>query len=194
MPIQEIMKLRFYTDEKKLSLLLAIHCAPILFGIKASNIVMVTKQECLLIEDLLQGTAISHCFMKTKTDTGILYLYREQEMIHYLCSEDVQLFLEGYGYETKSLQMMLDHLSKRIELYNNDATSFPHEIGVFLEYPLMDVKGFLEHNGANYICSGYWKVYADVQDTLQKFKEYDLVRELAIWSVVSGKKIREIAV
>lgn len=195
MPIQEIMKLRTSTDEEtKMSLLLAIHCAPILLGIKAANIMTVTGREFFRIGDLLQGTDISYCFLKTKGDKGILYLYREREIMKYLHSEDVQSFLKGYGYETEDFNEMLERLSNRIGFYSNGETTFPHEIGIFLEYPLMDVKGFLENEGENFIYSGYWKVYTDVHNTLRKFREYDLVREFAIQAVVSGKKIREIAV
>lgn len=195
MPIQEIMKLRTSTDEEtKMSLLLAIHCAPILLGIKAANIMTVTGREFFRIGDLLQGTDISYCFLKTKGDKGILYLYREREIMKYLHSEDIQSFLKGYGYETENFAEMLERLSNRIGFYSNGEAAFPHEIGIFLEYPLMDVKGFLENDGENFIYSGYWKVYHDVHNTLRKFREYDLVRELAIQAVASGKKIREIAV
>ncbi len=195
MPIQEIMKLQAITDaELRLSLLLAIHCAPTLFGIKAANIVTVTEREFFCIEDLLQGTDISYCFLKTKGDKGILYLYREWKIMKYLYSENIQSFLKGYGYKTEELQEMLECLANRIRFYSDGKIPFPHEIGIFLEYPLMDVKGFLENEGENFLYSGYWKVYADVHNTLKKFKEYDLVRELAVQGVVSGKKIRDIAV
>lgn len=195
MPIQEIMKLRTSTDEEmKMSMLLAIHCAPILLGIKAANIMTVTGREFFRMGDLLRGTDISYCFLKTKGDKGILYLYREREIMKYLHSEDIQSFLRGYGYETGDFNEMLERLSHRIRFYSNGEAAFPHEIGIFLEYPLMDVKGFLENEGENFIYSGYWKVYTDVHNALRKFREYDLVREFAIQAVASGKKIREIAV
>lgn len=193
MSIQEIIKLRNSTDEEmKVSLLLAIHCAPILLGIKAANIMTVTEQEFVQVKEVLYGTEISYCFWNTKRDKGILYLYRKQEIVKYLHLDDIQSFLKECGYDTESFNGMLECLSNRICLYSNDQIAFPHEIGVFLEYPLMDVKGFLENDGKNYICSGYWKVYTDVHNTLQKFGEYDKVRKLAVQEVVSGKKIREI--
>ena len=49
---------------------------------------------------------------------------------------------------------------------------FPHEIGVFLGYPLADVKGFIENRGANYLCSGLWKVYCDEQEAQRTFQRY----------------------
>ncbi len=195
MPIQEFVKLQTITDDEvRLSLLLAIHCAPTLFGIKVANIMTVTVREFLSVEYLLRGTRISYCFLKTKDDKGILYLYREWEIKKYLHSEDIQFFLKGYGYQTEELQEMLQRLANRIRFYSEGKIPFPHEIGIFLEYPLMDVKGFLENDGENFIYSGYWKVYTDVHNALRKFRQYDLVREHAIRAVVSGKKIREIIV
>lgn len=195
MPIQEIVKLQTITDDEvRLSLLLAIHCAPILFGIKAANIMTVTEREFFQIEKMIQESEISYCFLKTKDDKGILYLYREWEIKKYLHSEDIQSFLKGYGYQTEELQEMLERLANRIRFYSDGMIPFPHEIGIFLEYPLLDVKGFVENEGENFLYSGYWKVYADLHNTLGKFREYDLVRELAIRAVISGKTIRELVV
>lgn len=195
MPIQEIMKLRTALDEEtRISLLLAIHCAPILSGIKAANIMTVTGREFFRIGYLLQGTDISYRFLKTKNDKGILYLYREGELIKYLHSEDIQEFLKEYGYFSNDLDKMLERLSNRIRFFSNSDAAFPHEIGIFLEYPLMDVKGFLENDGKNFIYSGYWKVYHDVHSTIRKFRQYDRERERAVMAVVSGRKIRDIAV
>lgn len=195
MPIQEIMKLKTALDEEtRISLLLAIHCAPILSGSKAANIMTVTGREFFRIGYLLQGTDISYRFLKIKGDKGILYLYRERELVMYLHAEEIRDFLKEYGYMSDNLDDMLEHLSNRICLYSNGNAAFPHEIGIFLEYPLMDVKGFLENDGKNFIYSGYWKVYHDVQSTIQKFRQYDEERERAIMAVVSGQKIKDITV
>ncbi len=195
MPIQEIVKLQKITDDEvRLSLLLAIHCAPTLFGIKAANIMTVTDEDFWKIRELFQGTDISCCYFETKGDKRILYLYRERELIKYFYSENVWTFLKTYGYKVGSFHGMLKYLFERFHLYSNDEATFPHEIGIFLEYPLMDVKGFLENDGENFIYSGYWKVYTDVHNAFRKFREYDLVRELAIRAVISGKTIRELVV
>ncbi len=195
MPIQEIMKLKTALDEEtRISLLLAIHCAPILSGSKAANIMTVTGREFFRIGYLLQGTDISYRFLKTKGDKGVLYLYRERELVTYLHAEEVRDFLKEYGYMSDNLDDMLERLSNRICFYSSGNAAFPHEIGIFLEYPLMDVKGFLENDGKNFIYSGYWKVYHDVQRTIQKFRQYDEERERAVMAVVSGQKIKDITV
>lgn len=194
MPIQEIMKLRTSQDEEaKMALLLAIHCAPILSGSKAANIMTVTVHEFDRIGYLLQGTGIRYRFLKTKGDKGILYLYREKRLRQYLEQEEIQEFLSEYGYDQVDIAKMLNLLSKRIQLYNDQEAVFPHEIGVFLEYPLGDVKGFLANEGKNFMYSGYWKVYQDLQGGVRRFIQYDMERELTIQALMQGKTIREIA-
>ena len=194
MPIQEIMKLRTSQDEEaKMALLLAIHCAPILSGSKAANIMTVTVHDFDRIGYLLQGTGIRYRFLKTKGDKGILYLYREKRLRQYLEQEEIQEFLSEYGYDQVDIAKMLNLLSKRIQLYNDQEAVFPHEIGVFLEYPLGDVKGFLANEGKNFMYSGYWKVYQDLQGAVRRFIQYDMERELTIQALMQGKTIREIA-
>lgn len=194
MPIQEIMKLRTSQDEEvRMALLLAIHCAPILSGSKAANIMTVTVHEFDRIGYLLEGTGIRYRFLKTKGDKGILYLYREKRLKQYLEQEEIQEFLSEYGYDEVNIAKMLNLLSKRIQMYNDQDAVFPHEIGVFLEYPLGDVKGFLANEGKNFMYSGYWKVYQDLQGAVRRFTQYDMERELTIQALMQGKSIREIA-
>jgi len=89
---------------------------------------------------------------------------------------------------------LLKRLSDRIMMYCGGNLEFPHEIGAFLEYPVEDVRGFLENNGENFIYSGYWKVYHNASRTIKLFQFYDLVREHALREVMNGKSIKEIAV
>lgn len=193
MSLQEIMRLHTVEDEdRKMAVMLAIHCSPVLRGMKAANSITVNINESSNISRLLAGTGISYRFFRTMENRGLLYIYREKVIMDYLTSEEVQNFLNGYGYQNDGLSGMLDRLSDRLRLYGEGRTAFPHEIGVFLEYPLDDVKGFLMNNGKYCSCSGYWKVYHNVSETLQKFRQYDVERDLVIGEIIKGKTIREI--
>lgn len=55
---------------------------------------------------------------------------------------------------------------------------FPHEIGLFLGYPLEDVKGFIENKADSSKCSGCWKVYGNEQKALKLFEKYENVQVL----------------
>lgn len=195
MPIQEIMDFRESgSEENNMALWLALHCAPVIKGSKAANIITVTGKEALQTGHILKGTNISYCFLNSGKDKVILYLYRPSELEACLRAAEVKDFLKDYGYPEGNISKMLERLSRRIRMYGDGRIDFPHEIGVFLGYPLKDVKGFIENEGKNFVYLGYWKVYHDVQGAIRLFKRYDQERETAVREVVLGKTIQEIAV
>lgn len=195
MPIREIIKLNGGMDRRlKLSVMLALNCGPILKGSKAACIITIKPNEFLLIRDMLADTGLSYRLIRTGRKNLILYLYRENQLYKYMSRTDVIEFLKKYGYYKTSIEEMLDMLSDRIFLYGDGQIEFPHEIGIFLCYPIGDVKGFIENEGKNYIYSGYWKVYENAAEAIRLFRQYDLEREMAVREVMRGYTIREVAV
>lgn len=87
----------------------------------------------------------------------LMYLYREQALRDTLLHPDVQALLTAYGYHVFTVDAALDTLRTRL----TSSCEFPHEIGVFLGYPLEDVVGFIRNKGRNCLCSGCWKAYSD---------------------------------
>ena len=69
--------------------------------------------------------------------------------------------------EAGNCENCIRHLQARFT--GNDC--FPHEVGLFLGYPLDDVTGFIEQKGKNYKCCGIWKVYGDPQQTQDIFPQ-----------------------
>ena len=72
---------------------------------------------------------------------------------------------------------MLQIMNLRFEGYQHGSAEFPHELGIFLGYPLADVKGFIEHNGKDFLYQGYWKVYENVEERKKMFSIYNVVKE-----------------
>ena len=104
-----------------------------------------------------------------RTGAVLIYLYRETELEGLLAEPAVQAFLEGSGYRTEGgCPGLLRQLSRRLCLEEE----FPHEIGVFLGYPLEDVVGFIRNRGRNYTCCGYWKAYGDPEAAQKRFDQY----------------------
>ena len=101
--------------------------------------------------------------------------------------------IQKYGYTDMQVERVLAHLSDRIRGFNRKGMGFPHEIGVFLGYPLDDVKGFIENAGKKYLMIGYWKVYSDLAGARTAFMEYDRAKDCAVNEFLTGKSIREIA-
>ena len=69
-----------------------------------------------------------------------------------------------------------------------------HEIGIFLDYPLGDVIGFIQNGGQNYKCSGCWKVYCNECEALKMFQKYHKCREVYrnLWA--KGRSVLQLTV
>lgn len=72
-------------------------------------------------------------------------------------------FSGGDGVQGERDRANADQLAGRL----SGPIGFPHEIGVFLGYPLRDVVGFIENRGQNFTCCGFWKSYSD-PNTIQR--------------------------
>ncbi|MDF2472408.1 MAG: hypothetical protein K0R21_190 [Anaerocolumna sp.] len=92
------------------------------------------------------------------------------------------LINNGYNANDVTLEKKLEQLILRYHKSNLKAIDFPHEIGIFLGYPLYDVEGFIANKGENYILNGYWKVYHNMEEARNIFRNYNEVREKAVCS------------
>lgn len=194
MQMQQVMEMSRSNDMiTRMRIMLAIHCAPILKGIKAANIMTVDFTEAVNICRMLGHTSIYSRILKTHGNRCILYMYRKDRLEAYLRRPENKEFLAYYGYQETDVYSMIDRLSGRIAMYADGQVEFPHEIGIFLEYPMQDVKGFVENKGENCSYSGYWKVYGNVAAAKKRFAAYDEKRELVLHEIVCGKSICDIA-
>lgn len=158
------------------------HCSPTLAGIKVASLYRFLVQDraafALEYKELrrhLSRYGLELVILKgcSKTNSFLLYLYRKKELEALLGSEGIAQYLRGIGYETGDCASCRNTLCQLVtRLYTQ--TDFPHEIGLFLGYPLEDVRGFVENEGRNYTCRGLWKVYGDPQAAAKKFSSYRL--------------------
>lgn len=95
--------------------------------------------------------------LRRRQGKALLYVFRKSRLQNDLLAPGVARFLSGYGYDTTKADDALERLKKRL----SDSAMFPHEIGVFLGYPLGDVIGFIQNAGHNCKCTGCWKVYCN---------------------------------
>ena len=158
--------------------LLVEQCAPTLTGLKPASLFRYQADD--RIESVqaavhwareLEPYGITVRVLKVcpKTGASLIYLYRKTELLRLLAEPAVLNFLKGSGYETEGGgDQLLRQLSRRLCLEEE----FPHEIGVFLGYPLEDVEGFIRHRGRNFSLCGYWKVYGDPEEAQIKFERY----------------------
>lgn len=104
-----------------------------------------------------------------KTGSYLICLYRERDLAALLARTEYRRFLRSLGYlPWRDVRACLRQLAARLCLEEE----FPHEIGVFLGYPLEDVTGFIAHGGRNYTYCGCWKCYGDPEEARRRFARY----------------------
>lgn len=99
--------------------------------------------------------------IKCTNNRVLVFFYTKKLIKKILQKKDVAEFLKNKGYKNPSLFIeTLERLFFRLKNSND----FPHEIGLFLGYPLNDVIAFEERNGMEYKFCDYWKVYHNEEE------------------------------
>ncbi|MBP3488628.1 MAG: DUF3793 family protein [Roseburia sp.] len=186
---REVLELLEKMDKTELKNQLALQCAPLLAGIKPSNLLTLRSHSEDEVYRTFQDTDIAvQLLCRTKEQTVFL-LYRREELLAWLHEPKVRRAMQSFGYEEAPLCDIFDGVCARYERYMTDRRQFPHELGLLLGYPVEDVLGFVEHGGLNYLYSGYWKVYANVQQAKETFARYMEAKELLIRMASAGMGI-----
>ena len=159
----------FRREPVTLEELLVQHSAPTLAGIKSSSLICLSLLEGDGNADLkpLCDKGLSFFPLKNRKGCALLLVYRESQLERCLHEEEAEELLLSKGYDLSSALSALSCLRERFL-----SEDFPHEVGIFLDYPVKDVKGFIENKGENYIISGLWKVYSDAEGARRTFSRY----------------------
>lgn len=145
-----------------------------LVGVKPAELLNISLSKC--------GTKFSHweeckvCLSKKiqlreiKKQTGNVQIF-----FYHLTSLDAALrskanlkFLQRFGYpEQYSVESYVDILVERLN--SND---FPHEIGIFLGYPLKDVLGYIGHSSLKLVKTKGWKIYGNENLSNKRYQSF----------------------
>ena len=167
-------------DERQFEQLLAAHCAPVLKNRKTANMFHIERDRfhdlaALLrtYQQKLSQKGIDFALFQAECPRVTVFVYQQRRLSLLLQRSDIQAFLSDYGYPSGALSAILQHLDHRLSL----CESYPHEIGIFLGFPLYDVIGFIEQRRC--LLQGYWNVYRYPQAARRLFALYDrCIREL----------------
>ncbi|MFV0528898.1 MAG: DUF3793 family protein [Lachnospiraceae bacterium] len=194
MPTAEIVQYFARQDrDMYLPMQVAIQCGPLLKNVKMASVMIMSRQNTRVLIKMLKGTPISLRILYSGHRKDVVYLYREDSLTGYLNRPEIQKALQSFGYRPGSCSQILKQLAFFAKESYAQYRRCPHEIGIFLGYPVEDVKSFVEHKGKNCLLRGYWKVYHDVACAMDTFEQYDSAKSRAVQELLQGKSIREIA-
>lgn len=177
----------------KMEKTLAFHCGPALAGIKASNLVSLSFCDYPnLFQDLKEYNKKMnrhgiHLRIVCRCSKRLLVLvYRNKQLNQAVYDKLKFNYLQKTGYpSSNNLEDILKYLETRFEVSNQ----FPHEIGIFLGYPMEDVMGFCMYKGKHFKIDGYWKVYGDEKATAMLFERYTKCRTAICHHIYNGSSI-----
>lgn len=161
--------------------ILATHCGATLLGVKSACLVSCCRippehLDSAITEynQALNRSGLMFRLYRNGERCPLLFVYRPALLWKRLCAPDTAPILAAAGYALEDgLKACLDRLGERLAA----GEEFPHEIGLFLDYPSADVIGYLKHAGRNCKLCGYWKVYSDVDRASRLFHLYDSCRD-----------------
>ncbi|MCR4903492.1 MAG: DUF3793 family protein [Butyrivibrio sp.] len=178
-------------DIKDIQHLIVMNCAPVLAGLKISNLLVTTIEGYRQICELLKDSNIKLYVLSGRNDKVTILLYNRDKLQEYISIDTNKAFLIQLGYNSFEIDRVFVELAERYKKYQAGKAGFPHELGIVLGYPLEDVYGFINNRGQNYICSGYWKVYSHAEKTTKLFKSYDDITENMMRQLLKSGNLRE---
>lgn len=189
---QEVFELVQGMDLKSVETQIALQCAPLISGLKMSNLLIVSAEDETLVRMILRKSGISFYRLLKSGEKVTFLLFRREWLEAYLQQKEVRAVFVAEGYQDYILGNVFRTFQERYKRYMNGGDCFPHEMGLLLGYPVEDVQGFMENEGKNFLYSGYWKVYADVQEKIKLFQKFETPKETVIQLLSYGVGIRDI--
>ncbi|GAA4655164.1 DUF3793 family protein [Anaerocolumna aminovalerica] len=182
---------------------LANNCIPVLMKIKTAGFINFKKayitDRQIFMWLLKEELEIFHCqyeFIYEDEKYIYVFIYNSEPLkavIGELCDHPI-LLNNGYSSVEPTIDNYIKIFKHRYMDYAIHKVTFPHELGIFLGYPIHDVEGYINNNGENYLLNGYWKVYDKAADAVKIFQNYQCYRNKAVELILSGKGLSEILI
>lgn len=169
--------------------IIGYHCAPALAGIKPSNLVACYKNQgynvASEIKRLNEELNCKDIYFEPVCECEkrvLLLCYRKKILGRVLNQPEIKEFLSVFGYsEADNPDTYIAILKRRFV-----KGKFPHEIGIFLGYPLHDVYGFIFHKDEGCLLCGEWKVYKNPEEAQKLFDRFSACRKAVLRRVLQG--------
>lgn len=173
------------------------HCAPTLAGMKTGSLFSchydseeaVCKDIRAMNQSLVPKGLRVLC-LKYQSGLALIYLYRPNRLCQDLTDPIAAHLLEDRGYPCANADRCVVVLVNKLRC----SGEFPHEIGLFLGYPPIDVEGFITHRAQDFKCVGDWKVYGDEEQAKKTFARYRACTECYHAQWCSGKSVEQLTV
>ena len=130
---------------------------------------------CLYRSDIYGILGLDYVELKVEKGSSLVLFYNPSALAATLSKGRNARWLSRMGYPgledgdagNGRLGKMLAHLVDRAA-----ECALPHEVGVFIGYPLKDVAGFIRNIPSTPVHNGVWRVYGDAHESIALMNEY----------------------
>lgn len=179
--------------------ILANSCMPTLLKQKPSSLITVHKKYInnrkkffAVLGREIASFQVNYKILYETKEMYFLFVYDSCLLGKILAENQTNNILIENGYQDKDLKDGLKQFKKRFQKFKEKEIEFPHEVGIFLGYPIEDVEAYILNKGKNYKLCGYWKVYNNVEQAKRTFQFFTDTRNDAMRLLISGRELNEI--
>ena len=173
------------------------HCAPTLASLKTANMFNypcaapgALEEEIIANRKVLRAKGLDVMILRRTQRNALVYVFRKERLQCDLRRDGVMDLLRSFGYETDREEACLSRLQERLR----QGGCFPHEIGLFVGYPLEDVLGFIRKGPDQCRACGVWKVYCNEQETLKLFEKFKRCTQIYSRIFAAGRSLGQMTV
>lgn len=189
---QETFHILQESDGKDIEMQIAFHCAPLIAGLKLSNLLMLKRMDLDRGTGILKRAGISYFVVAVSNEKAAVLLFDRHGLENYLREKKVRQIFQRLGYQDYVIGKILYVFRQRYEGYLLQNKEFPHEMGLLLGYPVEDVEGFIRNAGENCLYIGYWKVYGNLSEKKALFQQFEEARDVLMGFLSEGITIAEV--
>ena len=172
-------------------------CSPTLAGLKTGNLFTVDiddrdsfNKEVRDFNYRFAKKGLRMIPVKYYENRVLIYVYRPDFLKRDFANKEVCKVLKEKGYSYSNADLCVAELAKHLR----QDSKFPHEIGLFLGYPVTDVLGFMKSPEEGVKYTGFWKVYGDTKSALETFDKYKKVTEIYSTAHRNGVSLEQLTV
>lgn len=154
---------------------------PVILGSKPSEIINIPgsiedkKMKLAKIESFFNHCSkITYRIITTHNGGKRVLFINEKSMEKVLSNKKCVNFLKFVGYSSNC--KLNDYMNELV--FRLQSEEFPHEIGIFLGYPLKDVLGFMGYGKNELVEIRNWRIYGDKEVSYEVYNNF--MRDKAI--------------
>ncbi len=189
-------RMRGMSDGEYLQALIAYHAAPTFLKMKPATLICPQTSGRDLETALRESAPCLACSfgvrvapLRNQTGAFPIFVYHPELLRGALIAEEARELLAEAGYDVSRADV--DALVGQLgEKYRGN--EFPHEIGVFLGYPVSDVRCFIASRGRGCCVAGCWKAYTNPEQAEKRSTRFQWAKMRAAELILSGADLNEV--